>query len=99
MIRHIVMFTLAAADEKQRAADTSGMRERLVALVGVIPGLRSMSLDADLGRIEDHWDLVLISEHDDIDALEGYQAHPAHLETATFIRSVTSNRVTVDFAA
>lgn len=98
MIRHVVSFTLTSAGEAERAADVSGMQERLAALVGVIPGLQSMSLKPDLGLLEDHWDVVLISDHDDIQALEGYQAHPAHLEAAAFIRSVTnSDRVTVDF--
>lgn len=93
------MFTLSATDDKQREADETQVRQRLVALVGVIPGLLAMSLVADLGLIEDHWDVVLISDHDDRDALESYQTHPAHLEVATFIRSVTSSRATVDYEA
>jgi hypothetical protein len=98
MIRHIVAFQLTAASDDERAADISGMQERLSALVGVIPGLQTMSLKPDLGLVEGHWDVVLVSEHDDNAALEGYQAHPAHLEAAAFIRSVTSSdRVTVDY--
>lgn len=98
MIRHVVMFTLTAADEAGRATAVSGMRERLTALVGVVPGLRSMSLGPDLGLVEGHRDVVLVSEHDDNEALEGYQAHPAHLEAFGFIRSVTtSERAVVDY--
>ena len=97
MIRHIVMFNLVAASEAERAADISGMQERLTALVGVIPGLRSLSLEPDLGLLEDHWDVVLVSEHDDNAALEGYQSHPAHLEAAGFTRSVTNARASVDY--
>jgi hypothetical protein len=98
MIRHVVAFTLTAAGEAERAADVSGMHDRLTALVGVVPGLLSMSLKPDLGLVENHWDVVLISDHDDNEALEGYQQHPAHLEAAAFVRSVTnSDRVTVDF--
>ena len=48
------------------------------------------------GVVEGHWDVVLVSEHDDNEALEAYQAHPAHLEAAGFIRSVTNDRATVD---
>jgi hypothetical protein len=98
MIRHIVAFQLTAASDAERAADISEMQERLGALVGVVPGLRTMSLKPDLGLVEGHWDVVLVSDHDDSEALEGYQAHPAHLEAAAFIRSVTSSdRVTVDY--
>lgn len=98
MIRHVVMFQLTAAADSERAADISQMQERLGSLVGVVPGLRSMSLKPDLGLVEGHWDVVLVSEHDDNEALEGYQAHPAHLEVSAFIKSVTSSdRVAVDY--
>ena len=98
MIRHIVLFTLTADSEAQRAADTSEMEERLTALVGVIPGLRTMSIKRDLGLVEGHWDIALVSEHDDNAALEAYQAHPAHLAAGGFVRSVTgADRASVDY--
>jgi len=91
------MFNLTAASDAERAADISGMQERLGALAGVVPGLRSITLKPDLGLLEDHWDVVLVSEHDDGEALEGYQAHPAHKEVGAYIRSVTNDRATVDY--
>ena len=97
MIRHIVLFTLAATDPAQRDADVAAMRERLGALVGVVPGLTAMSVSRDLGLVDDHWDVVLVSDHDDNAALEGYQAHPAHQEAGAFVRSVTTSRATVDY--
>lgn len=97
MIRHVVMFNLSAASDAERAADISGMKERLTALLGVVPGLQSITLKPDLGLLEDHWDVVLVSEHDDNEALEAYQAHPAHQEAGAFIRSVTNDRATVDY--
>jgi len=97
MIRHLVMFQLSAASDAERAADISGMSERLSALVGVVPGLQSIVLKPDLGLVEGHWDVVLVSEHDDNEALEAYQAHPAHQEAGAFIRSVTNDRATVDY--
>lgn len=98
MIRHVVMFQLTAAADSERAADISQMQERLGSLVGVVPGLRTMSLKPDLGLVEGHWDVVLVSEHDDNEALEGYQAHPAHKEVSAFIQSVTtSERIAVDY--
>lgn len=97
MIRHIVLFTLTATDEAQLAADHAGMKERLGALVGVVPGLVTMSVERDLGIVDGHWDVALVSEHDDNAALEGYQAHPAHIEAGEFVRSVTGERATVDY--
>jgi heme-degrading monooxygenase HmoA len=97
MIRHIVEFTLTSDDESRRAQDADGIREHLGALLGQIPGLRSITVARDLGLVAGHWDVVLISDHDDNAALEGYQAHPAHKEASAWISTVVSGRAIVDF--
>jgi hypothetical protein len=97
MIRHIVLFTLAATDETQRASDAAGMKQRLEALVGQIPGLRTLTVSSDLGAVEGHFDLALVSDHDDNAALEGYQAHPAHKDVLGYVSSVVDKRAVVDF--
>ena len=98
MIRHIVMFSLISKDGKQRDNDIVATRERLRSLVGVVPGLRSVVFEPDQGLIASHHDAVLVSEHDDNAALEGYQAHPGHIEAAGFIASVTGpSRAVVDY--
>jgi hypothetical protein len=92
------VFSLISNDTEQRDADTVATRERLQSLVGVVPGLRSVVFERDLGLIASHQDAVLISEHDDNAALEGYQAHSAHLEAAKFIAAVTGpSRTVVDY--
>lgn len=98
MIRHIVEFKLASADDAGRAAAADGIRDRLSALVGVIDGLLGVVVERDLGLVAGHWDVVLISEHDDNAALEAYQSHPAHVEAAAWIGTVVTDRAVVDFA-
>jgi len=98
MIRHIVLFTLAADDETQRRDDAHGIAERLEALETQIAGIVSIRVDRDLGLVAGHWDVALVSEHDDNAALEAYQAHPAHKEAAAFIASVISDRAVVDYS-
>lgn len=97
MIKHIVMFTLSATGNEQRAIDIDSIRQTLEALVGPIPGLQSVVFEPDLALVPGHWDAVLISEHDDNAALEAYQVHPMHVEAAGFIGALTVNRATVDF--
>lgn len=98
MIRHIVMFRLAATDELQRRDDAHGIAERLEALETQIAGIQSIRVDRDLGLVAGHWDVVLVSEHDDNAALEAYQAHPAHKEAAAWIASVVTDRAVVDYS-
>jgi len=96
MIRHVVLWKLAASDPEQKLRDVEGMRERLEPLVGVVPGLRSLAVGADTGWADGNWDVVLVSEHDDAAAVEGYQVHPAHVEAAGWVRTVVSERACVD---
>ena len=92
------MFTLISDNAQQREADIAAVKERLRVLVGVVPGLRSVVFEPDLGLIASHQNAVLVSEHDDNAALEGYQAHPGHIEAAAFSASVTGpSRSIVDY--
>jgi hypothetical protein len=96
VIRHVVLWKLSSKDPEERRDAVAGMRQRLGALFGVVPGLLSVQVLADLGSTEDNWDVMLVSEHDDEAALGEYQVHPAHLEAAEFIRTVVEARAAVD---
>ena len=98
MIRHIVLFRLAATDEVQRRDDAHGIAERLQALETQIAGIVSIRVDRDLGLVDGHWDVALVSEHDDNAALEAYQVHPAHKEAAAWIGTVVTDRAVVDYS-
>jgi heme-degrading monooxygenase HmoA len=96
MIRHIVAWNLTATDPAQRTADFEQLKANIEGLVGVVPGLRSAVVARDLGSTAGNRDVVLISEHDDEEALAVYQQHPEHVVAAGFTRTVTSERACVD---
>lgn len=96
MIRHIVAWKLTATDPGQRTSDFEKLKVNIEGLVGVIPGLRSAVVSRDLGNSSGNWDAVLVSEHDDEEALAVYQQHPEHVAAAGFTRSITSDRACVD---
>jgi hypothetical protein len=98
VIRHIVAFRLTPQDADQRSRTVVDIHDRLTALVSVVPGLRSMDVAADLGIVEGHWHLVLVSEHDDIDALEAYQRDPRHVEASAWVGQFVEERAVVDYA-
>ncbi|RWZ59668.1 Dabb family protein [Labedella populi] len=97
-IRHIVTWKLAASDPQSRAEHASGISERLTALVGVVEDIRSLSVATNVAYPEQNWDVVLVSEFDDLDALERYQKHPAHQDAASYVRGVVSDRASIDYA-
>jgi hypothetical protein len=96
MIRHIVAWNLTATDPAERTSDFEQLKANLEGLAGVVPGLRSIAVSRDIGIASGNWDVVLISEHDDEEALAVYQQHPDHVVAAGFTRSVTKDRACVD---
>ncbi len=99
MIRHIVLFTLKGDDDDARLAAVTRLREALEPLVGVVPGLLTLRLDADASGIEGHWHAALVSEHESWEALAGYQAHPEHQRVLReVIPEVALDKAVVDYA-
>jgi hypothetical protein len=96
MIRHIVMWRLAAPDAAQREAHALGIRQRLEALRGVVAAER-IDVGIDVGATEGNWHVVLDSDFATADDLAAYQTHPQHVEAAAFIRSVVEARSCVDY--
>lgn len=96
MIRHIVMFDVDAVSDQERNEKITEAAVRLEGLVGVVPGLRSMTVGANAVDIEGNYDFALIADLDDEDALRAYAVHPAHVEVAAFIGTFRSRRASID---
>jgi hypothetical protein len=93
MIRHIVMWKLKAPD---REANARKMKELLESLRGRVPGMSRIEVGIALPAA-DSADVVLISEHDDLGALDTYQQHPEHVAMKDFIGSVRETRQVIDY--
>lgn len=96
-IRHVVSWRLAAADAAQKREDAEAIKARLEGLRELIDGIRSLEVGFNALNADQNWDLVLVGEYDDAAALARYAVHPAHQEVAAFIRSVTTDRASVDY--
>lgn len=94
-IRHLVAWTINTDDAADRASKAAEITKRLKALEGVVPSIESLSAGA--GLVEGNWDVAIVADFADLDALEAYNVHPAHQEVVTYVRSVVSARVAVDF--
>lgn len=97
MIRHIVAFRLVAEDAAGRADAARELKSVLEALPERIPDVSSLEVGPDLGKVDGHWDAVLVSEHPDVAALERYQAHPEHQAALQRINSLVAARAVVDY--
>lgn len=91
MLTHVVMIKLT---DPSLADHLAGL---LNGLDGQIPGMLSISAGADILRTERSWDLVLVTEFEDMAAMQGYQTHPAHVAVAGELRAAASELAAVDF--
>jgi hypothetical protein len=99
MITHIVFFRMQATDAASAEADAKELAQRLNALAGRIPSLRSIEAGVDFSATEASWNVGLISRFDDRKGLEAYRVHPAHQEVVKFVQQVSSERAVVDYAS
>lgn len=97
MIRHVVMWKLAAADAAERSAQASEIARRLNALAGVVPQIIAIDARANTLFPDANWDATLTVDFASTDDLAGYQVHPAHEEVVAFMRPLVGSRAAVDF--
>lgn len=99
MVKHIILWKLKEEyTEEQKAEIRQGIKAGLEGLAGVIPGLVSITVNADGRLASSNADVMLDSTFTDEAALKGYAVHPAHQEAAnTKVRPFTETRLCLDF--
>ena len=97
MIRHIVMLNFKAGfSPEQNRKHAEQVKQLLEGLKGVIPGIIEFDVIIDSLPTGDR-DIVFNTLFESVEALAAYQAHPAHVEIAAFVRSVMHNRACIDY--
>lgn len=94
MIKHIVMWKLL---DENKAENAAKIKQMLEGLVGKVDTLVSAEVGIDLAVDADAYDAVLVSTFGSVDDLKAYQVHPLHVEISQFVKTVRTDRKTVDF--
>ena len=98
MIVHIVFWRLHdTANGKSKQENAREMKARFEALRSIIGGLRRLDFGIDFAATDQSSDVALYTEFDSRDALDAYQAHPAHQEVAAFLGPLRTERRVVDY--
>lgn len=97
MIRHVVSLRLGAENAAIRDDHSARLAAALRALPAQIPEVLRYEVGQNSLGEGKNWDLVIIGDYADADALETYKAHPAHRQVVAYIDEVAAERVTVDF--
>lgn len=94
-LRHIVSWRVAEGSDRAQLAGE--IRDRLLTLPGQVPEIRSYEVGVNDAGAADNFDVVLVAEFDDEDALGRYATNPVHQAVAVFIKSVVDGRSAVDY--
>jgi hypothetical protein len=95
--RSILVLTHVVVMKFVDPGDAPKAKELLEGLVGVVPQVLSMTLGLDTVHSEVSGDLCMITTHEDVAGLRGYQAHEAHQEVGAWLRPRLAARTVVDF--
>lgn len=98
MIKHIIVWRLKeSAHCNGKATNARLIKEKLGSLNGKISGMLRMEVGMDFSSTDNRADIVLYSEFESREALDGYQNHPEHKEMMPFIMDARSERRLVDY--
>lgn len=98
MIHHVVMWRLR--DEAKRTswvAIVDQLQRNVEAMRSSVPGLLRLELGANRAGVPDAADLLLYSEFESWNALQGYEEHPLHDELRGLIGPLRIERRVVDY--
>lgn len=99
MLRHIVMYRFLPEAEGRTKEENLKIAAALGAAVGAqIPQLRAFTCGVGSSlAVPTNYDVVLICDLDDFDALAAYKQHPAHKAFGTHCHAVCQERAAIDF--
>lgn len=97
MVVHIVNWNLNDTVSKDDYPSVKEkMQDLLEGLAGTVPGLISAKVITNPLE-SSNTEVALVCELESVEALKGYQVHPAHVEAGKYIRSVVSDRRCLDY--
>lgn len=97
MLRHIVTWKMNGQTADLRQQQTEEVAKALRELKGVVPSVQELAVYANELHADKNWDVVLVADFADSDALDKYNAHPEHQEVVKLISKHAADRAGVDF--
>ncbi len=97
MIKHIVMWRIAAAEGRSKEENIQLLREKLEALPAIIPEIRGYEVGVNIADSAAAFDVVLVSDFRSVDDLQTYRVHPEHVRVAEFIGKIREQNAVVDY--
>ena len=99
MIKHIVSWKLKeTAEGKLKAENAILLKNLLLSLKEKLTMVRKLEVGLNSPKADSsNFDIILITEFDNMDDLQAYQVHPEHVKVAEFVGKVRESRACIDF--
>lgn len=99
MIKHVVLFKLAPfAEGSSKIENALYLKDKLENLQSLIPELIRIEVYLNMPEASaDNYDLMLITEFDNLQDLDVYVNHPEHVKVASFMSKVRTDRAAIDY--
>ena len=98
MVKHIVMWQLKGfADGRSKDENLELVKEKLEKLKLAINEIITLDVGVNFNTGPAAFDIVLVTDFSNRQALQIYQDHPAHLEVKEFLQKVRIERTVVDY--
>ena len=97
MLKHIVMMKLIR-DDSNFQEHLNHLKKMLTDLKSHIPSLAKMEVGLNISARPTAYDIVLVSEFENEEALEQYRIHPKHVLVLDFIKKVVAEAKVVDYS-
>lgn len=95
MIKHVVSFKLKGTPEKRREV-AQAFAKAILALPEKIECLRNVEAGVNVNPNET-WDVTLVATLDNLNDVDVYAKHPAHVAAAALLADHKEARACVDF--
>src|SRR5262249_8696297 len=94
MITHLVGWKYCSDVSEETREDH---RAQLRSLSNIVPGIKSLSVGADVLHSPRSYDTGLVAFFEDRSVLDAYTVHPAHVKVVEFGHSIIDTMAKVDF--
>lgn len=95
MLRHIVMFRLKDSTEKEK--NIKKLKQAIENLEHLIPEAMAIEVGRNVNTKASAYDLVLVSDFEDEEALNRYRVHPEHKKVLDLIKDINQDIAVVDY--
>lgn len=98
MIKHIVMWKFKEeAESRTKLQNMELVRDRLYALVPLIPEIKKMEIGFDFGQTPMSYDMMLYTEFETKEALDIYAVDSEHEKVKKIVAATTEARGVLDY--